>query len=199
VLELSINTILPWITQYGVFALFTLLALGIIGLPIPDETLIVFAGFLISKGQLPLVSTVIAVVAGACVGISMSYLLGRTAGHRLAQTLMKKLSPDSSSVARVRLWFAKIGTWILFFGYFIPGVRHLSGFIAGASELAYPQFAFFAYAGAIAWSATFLALGYYFGDRWQAMLEALDPTTGILLIIFAICLGSYLYRRLLTR
>lgn len=198
-LELSINTLLPWITHYGVFALFALLALGIVGLPIPDETLIVLAGFLISKGQLPLVSTVIAVVAGACVGISVSYLLGRTAGHHLAQALIKKLAPNPRNVTRVRAWFAKVGTWILFFGYFIPGVRHFSGFIAGTSEFSYPQFALFAYSGAITWAATFLALGYYFSDEWQAILEAIDPTTGTLAVIFIICLGSYLYHRVLRR
>ena len=33
------QSILAWISQYGYFAIFFLLMLGIVGLPVPDETL----------------------------------------------------------------------------------------------------------------------------------------------------------------
>ena len=44
--------LLEWLSQWGYAGLFGLLVFGIIGLPIPDETLLVFSGYLVSQGRL---------------------------------------------------------------------------------------------------------------------------------------------------
>jgi membrane protein DedA with SNARE-associated domain len=44
--------VLAWLTQYGYLALFSLLVLGIVGLPVPDETLLTFTGYLIYEWHL---------------------------------------------------------------------------------------------------------------------------------------------------
>ena len=59
--------------------------------------------------------------------------------------------------------------WSLTFGYFIPGVRHFTAYAAGMSDLEYPTFARFAYAGAALWASAFIGLGYLLGERWQAV------------------------------
>ena len=51
------ETILRWVTEYGYIGIFSLLTLGIIGAPIPDEGLLAFAGYLVYKGQLQLFPT----------------------------------------------------------------------------------------------------------------------------------------------
>jgi len=48
-------------------------------------------------------------------------------------------------------------------------VRHLTAYAAGMSALEPPQFALFAYSGAVLWVSTFLGLGYFLGDRWRAV------------------------------
>ena len=50
------------------------------------------------------------------------------------------------------------------FGYFIPGVRHLTGYIAGTTALEYRHFAVFAYTGGVAWVLAFIAIGYFFAE-----------------------------------
>ena len=40
-----------WLIQYGSIALFVLMVVGIIILPVPEETLMVIAGVLIQKGE----------------------------------------------------------------------------------------------------------------------------------------------------
>jgi len=72
--------IFAWVAEHGYGALYLLLALGVVGLPIPDETLLVFTGYLIGRGTLNPVGAFAAAVAGAWTGISGSYLLGRTLG-----------------------------------------------------------------------------------------------------------------------
>ena len=45
------HMLFPWVSHYGYAALFGLLMVGIVGLPVPDETLLTFSGYLISKGK----------------------------------------------------------------------------------------------------------------------------------------------------
>ena len=72
-----------WLMQYGSVALFVLLTVGIIALPVPEETLMLIAGMLMFNGKLPIVSTILAAFLGALCGITVSYLIGRTVGHFL--------------------------------------------------------------------------------------------------------------------
>src|SRR5271154_124267 len=48
------DAVFGWVATYGYGALFGLLIFGVVGLPIPDETLLVFCGYLISKGKMNL-------------------------------------------------------------------------------------------------------------------------------------------------
>src|SRR5579862_5044530 len=87
----QMEAVFGWVAAYGYGALFGLLILGIVGVPVPDETLLVFCGYLISRGKLNLTETYIAALAGSCCGITISYAIGRTAGlaavHRFGRYL----------------------------------------------------------------------------------------------------------------
>lgn len=162
------DSLLTWLSQYGYAGLFLLLVLGIVGLPVPDETLLVFSGYLISKGRFHPALTFVCGLCGSASGISLSYLLGKAFGYSFVQRYGRfvHLSPDR--IDRVNRWFHRIGHWLLTVGYFIPGARHFTALVAGMSNLEYRTFAAFAYPGAALWVATFLSLGYFVGDNWQA-------------------------------
>lgn len=159
--------ILDWITRYGYFGIFGLLVLGIVGLPIPDETLLTFAGYLVFRGRLQFVPTLASALLGSMCGITLSYTLGRLTGYFLIEKYGARLHIKMDHVHRVHDWFRRFGRFTLTFGYFVPGVRHLTAYVAGASELELPVFAVFAYAGALVWSSSFILLGYLLGDQWQ--------------------------------
>lgn len=158
-----------WITRYGYAGLFASLVLGIAGLPIPDETILTFAGYLVYKGQLHMLPTLAVAVAGSGSGMTLSYGLGRTLGYRLLHRYGPAVGLTEDKLARTHDWFERIGKWTLTVGYFIPGVRHLSAFSAGASELEMGVFALFAYPGCLVWVATFLSLGYCLGEGATAV------------------------------
>jgi len=160
-----------WTVQYGPFAIFGLLTLGIFGLPVPDETLLTFAGVLISRGDLHFVPTWVAAALGAMFGITLSYVLGRTAGMAVVHRYGRWFHVGDPELARLERWLERTGKWTLVFGYFIPGVRHVTGIVAGASQLPFPVFAGFAYTGACVWSSLFVLLGWLVGDEWQTTLE----------------------------
>ena len=72
--------LLNWIPEYDYPALFLLLMLSIVGLPIPDETLLTFSGYFIFKNQLALMPTMATAFLGSICGIIISYAIGRRLG-----------------------------------------------------------------------------------------------------------------------
>ena len=161
--------VLAWIAQYGYLAIFSLLVLGIVGLPVPDETLLTFTGYLVFRGNLSLPLAFLSAFAGSACGITLSYTLGRFFGLVVVHRYGRYLRITEEHVDKAHAWFRRAGHWSLTIGYFIPGVRHLTAYAAGMSELEYPTFALFAYAGAAIWASTFIGLGYLLGERWQAV------------------------------
>lgn len=166
ILAHAAEPLLQWLSGHNVIVVFPTLALGILGLPIPDETLITMAGWLISQDRWPLIPTFLAVVLGAVCGISLSYLVGRTAGHYLIKKYGRWIGITESRIKSTHDWFEKIGKWTLVIGYFIPGVRHLTGYVAGTLQLNTKEFMLYAYSGALLWSIIFLTIGYFFGSHF---------------------------------
>jgi membrane protein DedA with SNARE-associated domain len=152
-----------WITDYGYFGIFFLLILGILGLPVPDEWLLVISGYLAFKNVLGFLPTVIVAVLGSAFGLTMSYVLGRTSGGFLIRRYGHWLSIDDEKIQKTQHWFHNLGRWILVLGPFVPGVRNLMGYVAGAAKLRLHVFARFAYVGALISSVSFVTFGYLVG------------------------------------
>lgn len=77
------ETILVWIHNYEYLCIVMLLMLGIIGLPIPDETLLLFVGYLSFNGELSLPISLLSAMLGSVCGITISYGLGHLLGARV--------------------------------------------------------------------------------------------------------------------
>ncbi len=154
------------INQYGLLAIFGLLMFGIAGLPVPDELILTFAGYLVSQGVLQLLPTIVISFLGSVCGISLSYFLGFAVGLPLVEKYGQIMHLNVDKINLVHDWLRNIGKWTLMIGYFIPGVRHVTGFVAGVSQLEIPVFARYAYAGAFLWSMTFISMGLLLGKHW---------------------------------
>ena len=187
--------VLGWITEYGYFAIFGLLVFGIVGLPVPDETLLTFTGYLIFRGNLRLPLAVAAALGGSAAGMTISYTLGRSFGLALLHRYGKYVHLTPERLARAHAWFERIGHWALTVGYFIPGVRHLTAYAAGVTEVAPRQFALFAYSGTVLWVSCFISLGYFLGEKWEAVQREIEKYAVGVSITLAILLAAYLVWR----
>ena len=165
------ETLTLWIAHYGYIAIFSLLALGIAGIPAPEEWMPTFAGYLIYKDTLRLWPAFAAVSLGSMCGITVSYMLGRSLGLYMILRYGRVFRVTQEDLDKAHAWFDRFGIWVLFGGYFIPGVRHLTALIAGASKLRYLLFSIFAYSGALIRAAIFIGLGYYFGEEWSKVVR----------------------------
>lgn len=189
------SQIFAWITRYGYLAIFVLLTFGIVGLPVPDETLLTFTGYLIYRSELSMPLAFAAAVAGSASGMTISYALGRSFGLALLHRFGKHVHLTPERLARAHAWFERIGHWALTVGYFIPGVRHLTAYAAGMTEVAPHQFALFAYSGTVLWVTAFLSLGYFLGERWKVVELHVERYLVGLSIALAVLLVGYWIRR----
>lgn len=188
---IDLETMSWWLVNYGSITLFVLLALGIIALPVPEETLLTITGILLYKGLLSIPITILAALAGSICGITVSYVIGKKVGSRLLHKYGKRFGITEKRLEKAHQWFEKFGKWSLFIGYFIPGVRHFTGISAGITELEYRHFALFAYTGALFWVTTFLSIGYFFGNYWMSVLALLEES--LWYIVIAVTLAVTLF------
>ena len=161
------QSIALWLGSYSYPAIFLLLVGGIVGVPVPDQLVLVISGYLVLTKALAIVPTLFTAVFGSICGITLSYLIGRCAGSYLAKTRLAAARLD-----RARTHFERFGGWTLIFGYFVPGIRNLIGFTSGMMRLKPRFFAPFAYAGAVVSSLTCVALGYFLGSQASWVLDS---------------------------
>jgi membrane protein DedA with SNARE-associated domain len=189
------HLVLDWLAHYGALALFVMLMFGIFGLPVPDETLLTFAGVLVSRGTSPFLTMWLAGLLGGISGISCSYVLGRTTGLFVVRRYGKWLHLTEDQLERASAWLSKRGKWALTYGYFIPGFRHVTGIAAGASRLSYGIFATFAYLGACLWATSFIVLGWYVGENWQSIIALLHRGAVVVTGVLVLFVAAYLLMR----
>ncbi len=194
------ETITHFLSQYGYLGLFGLLMFGIVGIPVPEETLLTFAGVLVFRGHLELGPTLLAAFLGSSCGITVSYALGRGVGRVVTRRLGRFVRVTPDQVERVEAWFERVGHWGLLWGYFLPGIRHLTAVVAGASRLRYRDFSVFAYGGALLWSLTFISLGTLAGRHWERVYAEVHANLKLAsALVVVVVVGALALRGLLGR
>jgi len=171
--------VIVFISRYAYGGIFALLVFGIVGVPLPDEFLLTYVGYLVFRRHLSFAPALAAAFAGSACGITISYLLGRTAGSWVIHRFGKWMHVGEAELKRAHDWFERLGGWSLVVGYFVAGVRHLTALAAGMAEFEPPKFAAFAYTGALLWTTTFIGLGVYLGESWH---EGSRPIRHLLLV-----------------
>ncbi|PGZ97969.1 alkaline phosphatase [Bacillus pseudomycoides] len=174
------------ISHYGYFGLIIALVGGIIGLPIPDETLLTFVGYSIFQKKMVFSLALLTAWVGSSIGITLSYILGKALGLPFLKKFGPKLHITENKIARTRTLFQKIGPPLLIFGYFIPGVRHVTAYLTGISRLSFRKFCLYAYTGALIWSFTFIKLGMIFGKDWHLIGHTIHRYASILLLVLLV-------------
>ena len=195
IMEISSQTILNWIIQYGYIGLFCLLMLGIVGVPFPDELIMTCSGYLIFKGYLQPGPTIIAAFLGSVCGISLSYTIGRVVGTSLIDRYGHRFHVTPEKLKSINAWFERFGKWTLVFGYFLTGIRHMVAIVAGTAKLRIWAFMLFAYAGAFIWSVTFISLGYFLGEQWTRIAGHAETIAIILTTLVCAAGAVYFLKR----
>ena len=186
------ETILNFVSHFGYLGLFGILMFGIIGLPVPDEILIAFIGYLVSQGKMNYFLSIATGAMGSFAGMSLSYFIGERFGLPLLKKYGRYIHITPKRIEQVDQWFQRFGKIVVTVGYFIPGLRHLTAFSAGISKWRYETFALYAIPGAILWVFTFITLGRFLGVHWRVYTRSLHHY--LLLTVLVMIVGFIIWK-----
>jgi membrane protein DedA with SNARE-associated domain len=192
-LEPDVETLERLIRQYGYGVLLTLVFLGNLGLPVPEETTTLLSGIAVRKGWLsyPIVWSIC--VGAAIIGDNAGYWIGHTGGRRLLLHFGPLVGVTPERFVRFQAFFDKHGAKTVFFARFVGGLRFAAGPMSGAARMPFRKFFFFNALGALVWVSAMTSLGYFFG---LAVLGALSNAGWAILLALGVIVGVvYLIRR----
>ncbi|MEF3306379.1 DedA family protein [Paenibacillus sp. GYB003] len=161
---MSYETLMSLIGQFGYAALFFALWLGIVGMPIPDEVIVMTGGAVTASGALHAVPAFLLTYLGVVSGLSLGYVLGRWLGTPVLDRLRRKKKLDKYLDISDRL-VQKYGSFALCIGYFFPVVRHVMPYLVGLGKMTFRRYALFSYTTGFVWTLLFFSLGRVVGDH----------------------------------
>ena len=144
------------ITTFGYWAVFALVGLESLGIPLPGETALIFAGTYAghTHNLSPWVIFVVA-AAAAIIGDNIGYWIGDKGGYRLLRRYGHYVRVDESKMKIGRYLFDQYGGRVVFFGRFVSVLRTYAAFLAGTNRMRWRRFLVFNAAGGIVWAAIY--------------------------------------------
>ncbi|MFC4010485.1 DedA family protein [Nonomuraea purpurea] len=190
-----------WLQVIPVGWLYATVALVIglesLGIPLPGEIVLVSAAILSAKGVVSPVWVGVCASAGAIVGDSAGYAIGRKGGRplfeRLGRRFPKHFGPRH--VRRAEKYFERFGVWAVFVGRFVALLRILAGPLAGALRMPYWKFAVANVLGGIVWAGGTTTVIFYLGLVAEKWLKGMSWAALAVAVAFGIATTLYLKRR----
>ena len=156
---------------YGLLFFVIFMETGFVVTPfLPGDSLLFAAGTFASpamaiEGGLPplniwLLWLLMAIAAVA--GDTANYWIGHAIGARAYTGEVKWIKKEY--MERTHAFFEKHGGKTIFLARFVPIIRTFAPFVAGVSKMPYGYFVTWNLIGGITWVATFILLGYFFGN-----------------------------------
>ncbi len=154
-----------WIATWGYLGIFLFVFIGNLGIPVPEETVMIVAGFVAGREILDIRAVYAVVFLSAVTGDCCGFLIGRTGGQRLLARLATRFEFARRRYDRLQIFFQTHGAKAVFMARFIAGVRFMAGPMAGAAGMPFAQFLGWNVMGAMVWCSIVVTVGYLVGDE----------------------------------
>src|SRR6187399_389806 len=127
-------------SNFGIWALFLVLILCGLGLPIPEDIVLIAAGALAETDGRHWMETSAIMYGGVMLGDSTIFFAGRYFGGKLRTARWFQRSFSEKKQAKVEALFDRYHSWVLFVGRFLPGLRAPIFFTAGSTRVRFLKF-----------------------------------------------------------
>lgn len=191
-------------TPLSLWGPFIVLLLCGIGIPIPEDVVLITAGMLGEIDGRSWIQVSLLMYVGVVGGDSMIFFAGRHFGGRLLTTAWFQRIFPAAKHAKVEGLFARYGAMGLFVGRFLPGLRAPIFFSAGSMKVSYLKFLCLDGFAALVSVPLFVWLGHWlwlkfeddFDELKRALLRTHSYSLWITLLIAAVLiLGFWLWSR----
>lgn len=136
---------------------------------VPIVPLLVSAGALASYGEMHPAAAIAALTAGLVGGDYVWYRLGRARGDRILRRICRAALEPNSCVRRTQRFLGRYGAKTLLIAKFIPGLSTVALPMAGVYGMRPRRFLLYDGAGVLAWSTTYVMVGYVSARQLEAM------------------------------
>ena len=176
------------IRDYGVYIyLFLFLVIfvetGVVVMPLlPGDSLLFAVGLIASTtGQIDIYTVIPLLILAALLGDNLNYFIGKKFGDFI-QSKEKILFLKKSHIEDTERYFAENGGKTVILARFIPIVRTIAPFVAGAGEMKYRTYILYCITGAVLWVCSISLLGYFLGNIEWVKLNFEKFVLGIVFI-----------------
>lgn len=187
---------LSTISQLGYAAIFFLMMLESMIVPVPSEFVMPFAGFLVAQGSFNAVLVILTSTLGSITGSLIFYYIGKTGGYTLVQRYGKYVLVDTQDIKKTEAWFNKRGDLTIFLARLVPVIRHLISLIAGIGKMNVKKFTIYTILGAALWNSILTYLGFLLGQHWNEVSRYLENLDLIIVILLIVGCLYFVYRHL---
>jgi membrane protein DedA with SNARE-associated domain len=166
-----------------------------LGIPLPGETAVIFAGLAAAAGRLEIVLVIVVASAGAIIGDNIGFLIGRRGGRAVLER------PGRFAVERRRVleigdpFFERHGGKAVFLGRWIAGLRIWASWLAGASKMAWPTFLLWNALGGITWATSVALAAYYGGTGVEKVFSAIGIYALPVALVVFVAFAAWWWRR----
>lgn len=195
---MSYDMLLEMIGQYGYAALFFSLWLGIVGMPVPDEVIVMTGGAVTANGLLHVIPAFIVTYMGVISGLSLGYVLGRFIGTPVIEKLKRKKKMEKYLLASEGL-ISKYGSFALVISYFLPVIRHVVPYIVGLNRMTFARYALLSYSTGFLWTMAFFIAGRLFGSYIDDIGLLIHQHAAKLMWLPVVVLAVFVIRRIYSK
>lgn len=171
---------------YGYLAVFILIGLESLGIPLPGEVTLLAAAIYASTGRLEIQWVVATAALASTVGGLAGYTLGRSAGRAFVLRFGRYIFLNREHLERAERFFARRGDLTVLLGRFVAFLRVFASLLAGINRMPLHRFASFNTLGAIAWSVLYGVLAYEVG---ATVFDRIASTVGFGALIIVVVVG----------
>jgi len=186
--------VLAAVARYGFPALFTVVVVAAIGVPLPVTLLLIVTGSLAAQGAINIWWAIAVAAVGASAGDQIGYAIGRWDGKRLVTKLATMLGKADGLQQLERNASKPGGAGIFFSRWLVTPLGPWINFASGIANYSWLRFTVWDFLGEALGAALYICLGLAFSDRVQAVAEVLGNLTwAIVGILIAGFLGWKLF------
>jgi len=191
------DQLLAAVSQYGAPALFGIVTIAAIGVPLPITLLLIVAGSMISQGAMNPWWAIGLAGAGAILGDQVGYAIGRWGGPAVAARLSRVFGKRANLQAMETKAAAWGGPGIFITRWLLSPLGPWINLASGATGYPWHRFLFWDILGEVTGAVVFISLGRLFSDRVMALFAVLgDLTWAIAALLVALILGYQLLKYL---
>jgi membrane protein DedA with SNARE-associated domain len=187
-MEQTAQTVLGNLGEYSYLAILSAMLLTGVGLPLPSELTLGFAGFLVYTSKLELIPAIAAAAVGDLLGAILSYGIGFFARTKIVGQYFRFLIPSESKLETITQWLKRYGVFALIFGRILPVIRGVIPISAGFVHMNVTSYMLGNFISSGIWCSALIYLGVELGHNWHLM-SGLAKDVGLAVAgIFAVIL-----------